>query len=141
MKKTILLSVSLVAFLSTAAFAVKPPGHPTSDSGPMMGGDAQQSGEALSGKVLETMNSGGYTYVNLQKKSGDKVWVAVPESSVKVGSELSVSAGNEMQNFESKSLKRTFKSIIFSGGILSAQGATAKTAASGKDQGSAPGAS
>ncbi len=139
MKKTILLSLSLVAILSSAAFAVKPPGHP--DSGPMMGGEAQQSGEALSGKVLETMNSGGYTYVNLQKKSGDKVWVAVPESSVKVGSELSFSAGNEMQNFESKSLKRTFKSIIFSGGILSAQGATAKTAASGKDQGSAPGAS
>ena len=37
----------------------------------------------LSGKVVETMNAGGYTYVCLEK-GGKKSWVAVPEMKVVV---------------------------------------------------------
>jgi len=70
----------------------------------------------LSGKVVETMNSGGYTYVSLEK-SGKKTWVAIPQAAVKVGQELSCQPGMEMKNFTSKTLNRTFESIIFSGGI------------------------
>ncbi len=72
---------------------------------------------AMSGKVVETMNSGGYTYVSLEK-NGKKTWVAVPQADVKVGQELACQPGMEMKNFTSKTLKRTFDSIIFSGGIL-----------------------
>ena len=39
---------------------------------------------SLSGKVVETMNSGGYTYVSLES-NGKKTWVAVPATAVKVG--------------------------------------------------------
>ncbi|NOR05831.1 MAG: hypothetical protein GQ575_05950, partial [Deltaproteobacteria bacterium] len=43
--------------------------------------------DALSGKVAETMNSGGYTYVLLDNK-GEKTWVATPEMQVSVGEEV-----------------------------------------------------
>jgi hypothetical protein len=78
---------------------------------------AAQVGKPLSGKVVETMNSGGYTYVALEK-DGKKTWVALPDSKVKVGQEITCQPGMEMTNFTSKTLNRTFPSIIFSGGIL-----------------------
>ena len=73
----------------------------------------------LAGKVLQTMNGGGYTYVYIEKADGKKVWVAVSETPVKVGSDVVFQPGMEMGSFESKALKRTFDSIVFSNGIAS----------------------
>ena len=81
----------------------------------------------LSGKVVETMSSGGYTYVLLESK-GKKTWVAVPQMAVTVGQELALQPGVEMGNFTSKSLKKTFDNIIFSGGPLQPQQASAAPA-------------
>lgn len=83
---------------------------------------------ALSGKVVETMNAGGYTYISIEK-NGKKTWVAVPETGVKVGQQISFQPGNEMKGFASKSLGRTFDSIVFSGGVANA-GSGGKSAAS-----------
>jgi len=79
---------------------------------------AAQVEGALSGKVVETMNSGGYTYVSLEN-NGKKIWVAIPAAVVKVGQQLTCQPGMEMKNFTSKTLKRSFDSIIFSGGVIS----------------------
>ena len=73
----------------------------------------------VSGKVVETMDSGGYTYICLES-GGKKVWAAVPTMKVSVGQELTLQPGQEMSNFKSKSLNRTFDSVIFSGGVLPA---------------------
>lgn len=70
---------------------------------------------AVSGKVAETMNSGGYTYVRVQEGK-DSSWVAVPQQAVKVGDQVSFSGGMEMTDFHSKTLNRTFKKLIFSEG-------------------------
>jgi len=78
--------------------------------------NAAQAEPSLSGKVVETMNSGGYTYVSLEN-SGKKTWVAIPAAAVKVGQEVTCQPGMEMRNFTSKTLNRTFESIIFSGGL------------------------
>ncbi len=115
MIKNLLLLASLLVFMSVAvpaveAFAQK--GQPSTGSG----AKASKKAEPVSGKILETMNSGGYSYIHLQKKNGDKVWVAVMETQVKVGSQMSFNPGLVMSNFESKGLKRTFDKIIFSDG-------------------------
>ena len=68
------------------------------------------------GKVLETMNSGGYTYVQIDEK-GQKLWVAVMETKVKVGDTVEFPESPPMVNFQSKSLNRTFDKIIFAPGI------------------------
>jgi hypothetical protein len=74
------------------------------------------AGISLSGKVVETMDSGGYTYVYVED-NGKKTWVAIPATVVKVGQLVTCQPGMEMRNFTSKTLNRTFESIIFSGGI------------------------
>lgn len=89
---------------------------------------AQQAGAAdarpkevqLSGKVLETMDGGGYTYVLLQN-GPEKVWVAIPLSKVKVGQQLALMPGFEMKNFTSKGLNRKFDKVIFSAGLANAE--------------------
>ena len=74
-----------------------------------------QEASPVSGKVVETMDSAGYTYALLEK-NGKKTWVAVPQMKITKGQNISFQPGMEMTNFESKSLKRKFDRIIFSGG-------------------------
>ncbi len=64
------------------------------------------------GKVLESMPSGGYTYVHLDM-NGRKVWVAGPQTPVNVGDRVAVSPGTPMRGFKSATLDRTFDIIYF----------------------------
>ena len=82
---------------------------------------SQQGMSSLSGKVVEMMNSGSYTYVNIEK-DGKKTWVAVPRMKVVVGQEISFQPGMVMSNFTSKTLKRTFETIVFSSGAIGEHG-------------------
>ncbi len=82
----------------------------------------------LSGKVVETMNAGGYSYVCLEK-GGKKTWVAVPQMQVTVGKEMSFVPGAVMTNFQSKSLNRTFDAIVFSSGPMTSASAPAAQSA------------
>ncbi|MCK5545349.1 MAG: DNA-binding protein, partial [Desulfobulbaceae bacterium] len=85
------------------------------------------SKSTLTGKVLEVHNGGGYTYIHLDTESGKK-WVAMPETSVQEGEEISVVTEMTMENFESKSLERTFEEIIFCSGIEGSKSGSAATA-------------
>ena len=67
--------------------------------------------ETIKGEVLETMDSGGFTYMRLKSKDGE-LWTAVRATPVKVGTQVTVENGMTMKNFESKTLKRTFASIV-----------------------------
>jgi len=71
---------------------------------------------SVRGTVLETMNSGGYTYVFIET-GRDKIWVAGREIAVQVGDVVRASQGMPMSEFESKSLNRTFDVIYFAGGL------------------------
>jgi len=73
--------------------------------------------QPVTGKVLETMDSGGYTYLNVKTDAGEK-WVAVNQTPVKVGEDVTYIDGMVMQNFFSKSLNRTFPEVIFSSGLV-----------------------
>ncbi len=79
--------------------------------------ETSKDASALSGKVIETMDSGKYTYVCLEKNN-KKIWVAVYKMKVVVGQNMSFMPGLEMTNFESKTLKRKFDKIYFSGGAI-----------------------
>lgn len=81
-----------------------------------VGARSSYAEEGLTGKVVETMDSGGYTYVQIEN-NGKKTWVAVPKTKIEKGQNVSFAPGAEMQNFESKTLKRKFDSIIFSAGV------------------------
>lgn len=78
---------------------------------------AVQAEAGISGKVTETMNASGYTYI-LVDNGTEQIWVAGPQTMVKVGDEVYVPEGSPMPNFESKTLNRTFEQIIFASAIM-----------------------
>ncbi len=88
----------------------------------------------LTGKVLEAHNGSGYTYIHLETESGNK-WIALPETSAPEGEEISVVIEMTMENFESKSLERTFEKIIFCSGIAGAKSDSAVSAQHGTPAG------
>lgn len=116
MKKHAIYSISCALLLCAVVSAqAMPKESGLIDSKPAS--STKSGDDLLAGKVLQTMNNAGYTYVEIQKKNGDKVWVAVTETPVKVGSQVAFRGGMEMRNFESKGLKRTFSTIMFADGI------------------------
>jgi len=84
----------------------------------------QAAANVLAGKVLETMDAGGYTYVHLDMGE-KKVWVAMPQTKVNVGDEVKLLYSMTMNNFESKTLGRTFDELIFSSGSAPGAGPAA----------------
>ncbi len=109
----------------------------------MMGGGAAPAAEGAAaapppnlnpaGKVVETMDGGGYTYANIDS-GGTKTWVAYPVLPTKVGDTLSFKGCMSMGGFQSKALNRKFDDILFCGSpeIAGAKTASAKPAASEK---------
>ncbi len=70
---------------------------------------------APGGEILETMDSGGYSYVHLDMGS-EKIWIAGPATAgLKVGDRVAFEGAMEMRNFHAKSLDRTFETILFVG--------------------------
>jgi len=123
MKKSHLPPLALLVLCSvvSASLAAPPPpnvpaGHPKLEYPTQT--TTHEHTVPISGKVLQVMNSGGYSYIYLQRNNGEKVWVAVAEARIAVGDSMSFKEGLVMSKFESKSLKRTFDSIIFSNGII-----------------------
>lgn len=117
----LVLVASLLLWNPLPAFAQH--GGAAMHGGEMPGGIAMQE---VSGKVVETMDSGGYTYA-LVDKAGARTWVALPMSKIAVGDEIACRPGMVMNNFRSSSLQRIFKQIVFSGGLTSATSATSAT--------------
>ena len=120
MKKTFINGIAVCLFISLAAFNGDAQGSSTTkEASAAPNTAAPGAGGTLSGTVLETMDSGGYTY--LQIDTGlSKPWVAIPQSQVKVGDKVDCQPGMVMKNFASKTLDKTFDTIVFSSGLAGA---------------------
>ncbi len=106
----ILLGIFLVPLASNGE--TLPPGHPPADPAASSAYETQTMQWQATGKVIETMDSGGYTYVQVDTGT-EKVWAAAPAFKVKVGDEVSIPKGSAMEQYFSKKLDRTFDSILF----------------------------
>jgi hypothetical protein len=80
------------------------------------GNHALAGQDGFSGKVTETMEAGGYTYV-LVDTGSNQLWAAAARFPVKKGDSVEVPDSMPMSNFQSKSLNRTFPVIYFAGSI------------------------
>lgn len=96
---------------------------------------ASEAARNPSGTVMETMTAGGYNYARLEK-DGKSVWVAYSALETRVGDKLAFKGCTEMQNFTSKTLKRSFDSILFCDApLVKPQAKAAKVKSAGKAQG------
>ncbi|QFU23566.1 NrfJ [Shewanella eurypsychrophilus] len=77
---------------------------------------AWAAGVVHEGEVLDTMNGGGYTYVQI-KESDKTFWVAGPQVEIKKGDKVVVQEQMWMNDFTSKTLDRTFDELLFVGRI------------------------
>ena len=75
-------------------------------------GSGSAVGDGVSGTVVETMDSGGYTYAKLDD-GGKQVWVAGPQTSLAVGMKIGKTSGQLMPGFHSSTLNRTFDELYF----------------------------
>lgn len=108
---------------SVAAHGSMPPGgHPPMAGGvpgghpPMPGAGPAPAGGGNGGVAKSVTNAGGYSYIEVDQ-GGPVVWIAVPEAPVKMGDKVAWDGGAVMQNFQAKSLNRTFERIVFAGGV------------------------
>jgi hypothetical protein len=115
MKTTLFRGIVACLFISLAAFSSNVQASDTTEPA------SAATGQSLTGKVLETMDSGGYTYLKVDTGLSQP-WVAIPQAQVKVGETVTYQPGMVMNNFASKSLNRTFESIVFSSGLVGAAG-------------------
>ena len=70
------------------------------------------SAAVVTGEVLEVRDVDSYTYLRLKTKDGE-TWAAVDKAPVKKGAKVTIENVMVMKNFESKSLKKTFPTILF----------------------------
>ena len=100
---------------TAAPVAAAPMGQPPPMMPPpnMMPPSEPTGGEVVTGVVAEVMQVPNYTYVRLSTGGGDE-WAAVATNTgITAGQKLTVRVSTRMQGFVSKSLNRTFDSIIF----------------------------
>ncbi|HEY0635147.1 MAG TPA: hypothetical protein VGE00_07190 [Gammaproteobacteria bacterium] len=109
---------AVVLGLSASALAAPPTGHPS----------VEQAGQALKlppseaelhhqGKVVQTIPSNEYVYIEVQDGAGHKRWLAAPATELQVGDTIRYPEGTVMSNFYSKRLKRGFDEVVFVGRI------------------------
>jgi DNA/RNA endonuclease YhcR with UshA esterase domain len=82
---------------------------------------AASAAATFKGEVLEVKDVESYTYLRLKTKDGE-IWAAVGKAAVKKGAEVTIENVMVMNNFESKTLKKTFPTILF-GSLAGAAGA------------------
>ena len=113
------------AFLMNKAHSMKPPADTAAAAS---GAEAKGAPAAppkkmpelvaTTGKLVEKLDGGAYTYYLVEEGSA-KTWVAAPALEVKVGETVSFKPGFEMKEVKSKALDRTFDRIIFTDGLAS----------------------
>lgn len=125
MKLTHLILITLLAFGLTAckgsndhtAAPAEQPATPAHAEAAHEDAAAAQQPTQLSGTVLETMNTAGYTYIKVKTET-EEVWAAAPEFPVEVGDKVMIPQGMAMPNYHSNTLNRDFDVVYFVSDVL-----------------------
>ena len=111
-----LLPLLLITLLTTLTYAVEP-GHEEHDQAKDVPTEKAKSPQGIYyGKVLEIKDVRGYKYLKVDE-NGIQKWVAIANAPVVVGDKIGYDKRTIMHNFESKSLGKKFKEIIFASDV------------------------
>ena len=73
---------------------------------------APEAAPGKTGKVTESMDAAGYTYIQVDT-GAEQFWAAAPQFAVQVGDDVVVPEGMPMPDYHSKTLDRTFDMVYF----------------------------
>lgn len=120
MKKKIIM-IGMISLLTSTTFFLTSAGFlPAADEKSTAGKQAAGPGqvkETHTGRVISTMESGGYTYIQFEEK-GKKLWVACPVTVVDEGEIIKFYRPLVIRDFYSRSLDRKFEIIFFAGSVV-----------------------
>ena len=109
---TTALALIFFSGASWALPAAEGQGHPTTAPSAPSAGSLPNKG-----KVVSVIDASIYTYIEVSQ--GDKViWLAAPAVALKKDDNIRFSDGVEMKDFHSKTLDRTFPSILFVNAVM-----------------------
>lgn len=103
MKRLALLLIVLCAVSPAAALAE----GTAKETQPKSEEMASQPFKGGKGKVLDAIQTTGYTYVNVEM-NGESVWAAAPRCEIKSGDTVQLPPGDLIEGFHSKIAERTF---------------------------------
>lgn len=110
------LPLLLITLLTTFTYAVEP-GHEGHDHAKGEHQEKVQKPQGIYyGKILEIKDAMGYKYLKINEE-GKELWVAIANAPVAVGDKIGYDKRTIMHNFESKTLGKTFKEIIFASDV------------------------
>jgi hypothetical protein len=111
MKSFPVLFVLAVFSASVAVAQPLPPGHPSVDT-KKAGTGAPEAQLPQKAKVLSTLDAAPYTYLEVTQNK-TTLWLAATAGPAKKGDVIRFDNGMVMTNFHSKTLNRTFPSVLF----------------------------
>lgn len=120
MKNIVISTGCLILALASASCGDNSSGsgrqHAAPASPTLAAAASADSSKSISGKVVETMDAAGYTYVRVDTGK-EKLWAAGPQTKLKVGDSVSAVDGMPMRNYHSKTLNRDFDVVYFVGNL------------------------
>jgi hypothetical protein len=112
--KLLITLILLTGF--TAAFAADTANeHPPVDHSAIFKHSKQATPDIKSmrqAEVVSVLNTKGYTYIEVTEKD-EPIWLAVPTTDVAAGDTVHYTDGPVVQKHHSRTLDRTFDSVIF----------------------------
>ena len=109
---------AIFATNAVTAFAAPPAGHPTPQVAAEMLAPAKAASPAElpnEGRVLDVLQAGEYTYLEVSTGTASARWLAAPQTALQKGSLVRYEEGSTMSSFYSKLLKRNFSNLMFIG--------------------------
>jgi len=111
MKTSSLSLIVLMGCLLLNASQVMAIHHEPKDSqAPQQASDGKMANNE--GTVVDVIDTTGYTYMELEN-GGNRFWIAAPTTKVNKGDHIRFVQEMVMTNFTSKTLNRTFSTLIF----------------------------
>lgn len=104
-----LVAVLALSLIALVAGCSKPADEPAADNAAL---STPVPAGMVRGTVLETMDSGGYTYAFIDTGT-DQRWIAATETPVAVDDVVQTDTGMAMTGFTSNTLDRTFNVVYF----------------------------
>lgn len=92
--------------------------------GPRATAPAPAPAGTLQGRVIQTIDAGPYTYVEVEA-GGGSAWAAAPQLALAEGTLVRFATGMPMANYHSETLDRTFELVYFTDDVLPVDGGSA----------------
>jgi hypothetical protein len=104
---------ALVLLLTLGSIALRPSGRTVVGNPLGRFGLSAGTPRTLTGRVLERLRAGSYTYLRVRTASGSDHWIAALSRGISTSDAVAVKVFADAATFESRRLSRTFSPLYF----------------------------